>query len=183
MAEHVLDTLEQLARREPMRAGLRVRFGWSQLTLIGTDGGDLTVCEPDFDRDPLRDTRPRLETTLDVIAAQATFVRHTGLAPVDVFFDQYLVVARGALAASAVQLYRDPAARADDSGWSVTAQGSPPAEDAADAWDGARVFTLLRSRPSLLRVLALPPGCVVVLEGDRVTDVLDSGGRKRTGDR
>ena len=35
------------------------------------------------------------------------------------------------------------------------------------------VFQLLRTRPALLRLLALPPGYLAVLDGDEVEAVVD----------
>ena len=177
MLEDVLNVVAQMARRQPLRPGARIRFGWSLLRLVETAPGELTTCEPDFDGNPLLDARPRLDTTLDVAAEQAAFVRQLHITPSDILFEQFIVAGKGALTAHAVQLYRDANASGDDSGWSLTEQGAEHADDGSDAWDAVRVYALLRLRRSLLRLLVLPPGFVVTLEGDQVTRVLDSRGQ------
>lgn len=178
MAEQVLDVIARLEGRPPVRAGLRVRFGWSMITLVES-GGELAVCEPDFGGDPLRDVRPGLETTLDIAAEQAALVRRLGVSPIDACFDQFVVVAKGALAAAALQLYRDPEARGDDSGWSITPMGAGPAVEDAATYDAVRVHALLRAHPRVLTALGLPPGFVVTIEGDRIARVFDDEGRER----
>jgi hypothetical protein len=179
MARDVLATLARLARSDAPRDGMRVRFGWSVLTLRDAEDGGLIVCEPDFDGDPLRDTRPQLVTTLDVLAGQTAFARQVGVVPEDIGFEQFVVVGRGALAANALHLFRDTPSAEDDSGWSITAAIAPPPPDSADDFDATYVYQFLRLRPAVLPVLILPTGFAVMLDGDRITAVIDADGRDR----
>lgn len=180
LVNDVLDMFAELSPRQPLRAGLRVRFGWSMLTLVESDEG-LVVCEPDFDRDPLRDVRPTLAVTLRIAAEQATLARRLGVVPIDATFDSFVVVGHDALASPAVQLYRDPQpATGEDSGWSVTTAGAPAAGDDPDAFDAVRVYTLLRTRPAVLPLLALPLGFAVTIQNDRVLTIIDGKGQGRT---
>jgi hypothetical protein len=176
MAEQVLDVIARFAEGQPLASGLRIRFGWSMLTLV-EDAEGLTVCEPDFDGDPLRAVRPTLDTTLAVIADQAAITRQLSVAPVDVSFDQFVVVARGALDAPVVQLYRDPDARHDDTGWSLTEYGANRGDDTS-AYEAMRVYTFLRTRPGVIPVLVLPPRFAAIIDGNQVSRVLDDSGRE-----
>jgi len=178
LAEDVLATLARIARADPLRAGMKVRFGWSILTLR-EDGGGLVVCEPDFAGDPLHELRPQVDTTLDVLARQAALVRRVGATPVDAGFEQFVVVARGALESATLQLFRSPPERDHDSGWTISSPEQPGSAQDADAFDALRVFTLLARRPVVLSALALPPGYAAIIDGDAISAVFDADGRQR----
>ncbi|MCK0509709.1 immunity protein Imm33 domain-containing protein [Aromatoleum buckelii] len=178
LAEDFLAILTRIARDDPLHAGMKVRFGWSILTLRD-DGGALVVSEPDFAGDPLRDQHPGVDTTLDVLAQQAALVRRVGATPLDAGFEQFVVVARGALESRTLQLFRSPPQRDDDSGWTISSPEQPGSAHDADAFDAQRVFTLLRQRPVVLSALALPPGFAVIIDGDAISAVFDADGRKR----
>jgi hypothetical protein len=179
LAEDVLATLEQIATTGELRAGTRVRYGWSVLTLCEHGPGRLLVCEPDFASDPFQNVRPRLDTTLDVIAKQTSFTRRVRVTPVDVGFEQYIVVRHGVLAARYVQLSRTTPSASDDSGWSMfSADETSPPEDPED-FDVKLVYEMLSLRPIVMQVLVLPPGFVVVLDADLITAVFDAEGKER----
>lgn len=177
-AESVLNAIEALAQRRRLHGGLRVRFGWSVLTLTETAPRWLTVCEPDFDRDPLQDIRPGVAATLDVIARQAAVARAAAVTPVDVSFEQYIIVGRDAISAREVHLFRDEAESEEDTGWRLTRAGEEPSND-ENAFDAIRVYTLLRSRMVVLSALILPREFAVVIEGNSVVAILDSDGQSR----
>src|SRR5262245_37454222 len=179
LAGDVLTTLERIAPQDPMRPGLKVRFGWSLLTLQAAAGGGLVICEPDFDRDPLRDTRPRLDTTLEVLARQAALVRRVGVVPVDTGFEQFVMVVREALSSTVLNLSRGTPAEEDDSGWTLSSPDHPGDPDDPDAFDALRAFLFLRRRPIVWAALALPAGYTVAIEAERITAVFDPAGRRR----
>jgi hypothetical protein len=176
MAEDVLAALARISQSAPVGAGTRITFGWSALTLRDDVGGGLVVCEPDFSADPTHQTRDRLDTTLDVLAKQAAFARRVSVTPVDVRFDQYVVVAHGALGSKHSQLFRSSEASGDDSGWTMTADG-PSAN--VDEFNAIQVYEFLARRPGVLPVLVLPRGFAVLFDGDVPTNVLDAHGNER----
>ncbi|HEX6322869.1 MAG TPA: hypothetical protein VFZ36_04015 [Vicinamibacterales bacterium] len=178
MAEDVLATIERLAAAKPLRPGLRIRFGWSMLTLREMNG-EWILCEPDFDGDPLNDVRPDISTTLDVVSRQTAFARRVGVRPVDATFDQFILIGRGAWDAHDIQLFRDESRDADDSGWSLAPANAPSAGDRDAEYDAVRTFDALRKRPSILPVLVLPPGYAVTMAGDKVGFILDPDGNAR----
>jgi hypothetical protein len=163
--------LQEIARRDPLRAGMRIRFGWTLFTLEA-DGDALVVCEPDFDGDPLTATRPSIATSLDVIAKQAAFARAQGVVPVDVTFDQIIVARRGAITSTNVQAFRDDPNPPDDSGWSISVAGTSEASENPDDYEPIPTYRLLCLRPALLPALVLPPGYGVFLEEDQISQVL-----------
>jgi hypothetical protein len=66
----VLTCLRKLRQRSELRSSMKIRFGWSVLTLRDDRDGGLIVCEPDFASHPLHEIRPQFGTTLDVLARQ-----------------------------------------------------------------------------------------------------------------
>jgi hypothetical protein len=179
MARDLLAALASIAAHTALHPGSRVRFGWSVLTLEEDGAGGLTVCEPDFLGDPLRQVRPRVDVTLEVLSQQTAFVRRIGVDPVDAGFDQFVVVARDADATASWQLFRGPPSSDEDSGWSISAAGAPPHDEDEETLEGRRVHTFLRTRPAVLAAVVLPAGFAVLVDGNRITAALDPEGRDR----
>jgi hypothetical protein len=179
LAEDLLQTLARISERDGLRPGSKVRFGWSVLTVRERTGGGLEVCEPDFDGDPLTQIRPQVSTTLGVLAQQTVLARRVGVTPVDVGFEQKLVVARGALDSTRLHLFRSDPASGDDSGWTVTSDDAPGGVDDPDSFETRRLFDFLHLRPVVLSALCLPPEFAVVIDGDRIETVFDAEGRPR----
>jgi hypothetical protein len=101
-----------------LREGLRVRFGWSMLTLRVEDDR-LRVCEPLFSGDPRSELNPKLTITLSVIAEQVKWLHRVQEKGTDVVFDQRLVHTGAALEADEIFALRGESASEIDSGWSV----------------------------------------------------------------
>jgi hypothetical protein len=84
--------------------------------------------------------------------------------------DDRIVVARGAALAPRVYMERLAATAPGDSGWCIGAvDAAAPA-----GYDALRVADFLAVRPDLQPVLALPPGYLVVLDGDALEVLLDA---------
>ena len=183
LAGDVLTTFERIAQSDGgLRPGLRVRFGWSRLVLQPHDNDALIVCEPDFGGDPLRDVRPRVDTTLSVLADQTRVLRQAGMPAQDSTFEQMVVVGRGALAAPSLNLFRSEPSDDGDSGWSVTAADAPESSSPED-FEAVRSYLFLQMRRVILSVLMLPVGTAVVIDGDDVAMVLDDSGADRLHER
>lgn len=176
-AHDVLSTLAALSRPDaPLRDGLRVRFGWSLLTLRAEPAG-LRVCEPHFRGDPESELNPLLDTTLRVLVEQSAWLHQLGEAGSDVFFDQQLVVAGDALQVTDIFALRAQVQTQGDSGWSVAPV--PSGGQAIDMQNlrAIPVHRLLDARPGLLAVLTLPAGYLVRLNADQVVEVNAPDGR------
>jgi hypothetical protein len=179
LAEDLLTAIERASKRTGIREGMRIRFGWSVLTLE-PEGEGLIVCEPDFDGDPLRAVRPGVDTTLDVTARQAALLKRVGVEPVDTTFDQMVIVARRAFDGETLQLFRTQPS-GNDSGWSISSGDAQSPSDNPDDYEAVHSYTLLRHRPEALAVLPLPPEFGVVIEGPTIAAVLDPQGHERLG--
>lgn len=145
--------------------GARVPMGWCELAVVA-EGDDLVLREPRFATDPFIEFADDISQTLAIVADQAAFAEQLGVARQPTAFDDVIAVAPGSLGVHRIFAER----RA--SGWVVgTRDGTdePPADD----WIHLHVFELLALRPALLRVLSLPLGYLVALEGDVIETVLD----------
>lgn len=151
--------------------GVFVQVGWSLLQLR-QDGGELAVCEPDFDGNPLRDFRDDVTRTLTVLARQNLLHKHLGIERTPVRYDDKVVFAKGSLFERRVYAQRQQP-REGDSGWyvgRVDDGNGPPGRDDLEA---RYLFQLLDSRPRLLDIAALPEGYIVVFDGETIEAVLD----------
>ncbi|HEV7889719.1 MAG TPA: hypothetical protein VGP08_03725 [Pyrinomonadaceae bacterium] len=177
MAANVLDVFERLhANAPPLAPGTQVRFGWSLLRLAG-DGGGLRVTEPDFVRWPERRWAPTIDTTLSVQAEQVGLLRRLGVDGVDAYFDQAIILARGALARPDIFIRRTPSVSPEDSGWILATLDDPEALTRDENVEGVLIAGLVSRRPSLLQALALPPGFVALFSDEVLVKVFDASGR------
>lgn len=177
-AEWLLDTIGAFAQEgKGLADGVRVQVGWSLLTLQQRDAG-LVVCEPAFADDPASGLSEDLTTTLTVLAQQRDILARLGVTGQPAVFNEKIVLYRGALDVEHIYLERN-APTPGDSGWYIgPVEGGEADEDADpnDVYEAILVYHLLRTRPSLLQVLALPPGYLVVFQGQQIEAVLDESG-------
>ncbi|NBD08512.1 immunity protein Imm33 domain-containing protein [Corallococcus silvisoli] len=168
----LLDVIGRMsAEGRVFRAGDVFNFG-GMLFLIGERGGRMTVGLPVVDGQAVLGDGDDISFLLALLVAQLGCARALGVEPEQANLWDKVVVAEGCLSAEWVYLERSVDVEAGDSGWFV---GS-----LADGGDFAlrslRVWQLLRIRPALARVLALPGRFVVVFKGSQVVSVFDSEG-------
>jgi len=176
-AHDVLRMFADLANSgKPMRDGLRIRFGWSLLTLRSDQAG-LRVCEPLFTRDPEHALNPDLDTTLGVLVAQVEWLRRLQEQGSDVAFDQQIVVAGDALTASDIFALREEPKSDLDSGWSVAPVPADSRDIDMSALCAVPVARLVEARPGLLPILTLPAGYLVRLRQNDVIEIEAPDGR------
>lgn len=167
-AQWLLGILRELSSGGPaLRDGVRVDVGWSVITLRSIHK-KLYVHEPDYSGDPFTQLRNDLTATLTVIANQNDFLALLQVSGVPARFDQKIVLSGGALEIDHVYLERSGEITPTDSGWYIG-----PVDEDQSKLEAIYVFQLLDTRPNLLRFLALPDGCLVVVSGDRIESVVD----------
>lgn len=169
-AEWLLDLLQRLDREQGgLRDGTNIELGWTML-LVRRGNGDLVVHAPDFDRDPFRDTTDDLSLSFEIQVQQNEILQRLGLEGQAASFQDKIVAAKGVLTTRRIYLERASNPTRGDSGWYIGPVDNNKDEPPLEAY---YVFQLLKIRPSLLRALALPPGYLVVFEGDTIDAVLD----------
>ena len=157
-----------------LKDNVKIQFGWSLLTLK-EEGGELVVHEPNFDGDPLRETRGEVSCTLEVLAKQTNLVNALGIEPSTVRFQDKLIVLKGCFQKRRIYMERK-FANVGDSGWYVG--DAETDEDVSPEYEGLRVFHLLKLRPVAMQFLVLPPGYLVVLDDEKVEAILNEKGQK-----
>ena len=170
-AEGVLDAIAGFeGKGKGLAHDVKVQVGWS-VFILRREGETLRVMQPDFSGDPFREVMEDCTASIGVITEQADLCRRLKAAPVDVSFQQTLIVRKGCLTDAGLYLERQrPAKGTADSGWYVGPldQEAPPADDDLEAM---ATYHLLKHRPELLKVLALPIGWQVSVDGKRIVDI------------
>jgi hypothetical protein len=152
--------------------GSRLQIGWSVLTLRKQADGSLTVCEPDFARNPFQDEIKSVDVTLQVLGGQNRFAARVGVVPVMTSFQDKIVIAKGAL--DAISLYmerRAPSPEKGDSGWYI---GGRDRSQGTKELEAIYAFQLLKLRPELVETLVLPPGYMAFIEGREISSILNA---------
>jgi hypothetical protein len=168
-AEWLLSLFERIEKERGsgfLEDGARIQVGWSLLS-IRREGDALVIVEPDFSGNPFETSRADLTTTLSVQAQQNDVLTALGLPGTAVSFRDKIVFAKGCLDQPHIYLERQ-APKPGDSGWFIGEVKKPQSELAA-----IYVYQLLKIRPEILKVLALPVGYVVVFRDTAIEAVLN----------
>lgn len=156
-----------ITERNEDRTSFTVELGWAVFRLSG-DNRELTVMEPDFSGDALKEWRPEVTTSLSVLAQQSDALRRFRVDGKACRFDDKIIYSEGCLEEPNVYLERIGGVRPGDSGWYVG-----PVDGDQGRLVASYTFELLKLRPPLLSVLLLPPGFLVVFNGDDLAAVLN----------
>ena len=156
--------------------GATFQIGWSVLKLVHTSNG-LVLCEPDFENDPFQDFREDVSATLTVLYSQRDLLARVGCSPVDIRFDDKVVLFKGCLEEPGIYGERSQPTKGD-SGWyfgPTSEHRTPTANDLEAMW----VYELLRKRPSLLAAMCLPAGWMAVWDREEVVGITDPNNQER----
>jgi len=152
-----------------LRGGVRIQFGWSMLTLR-VQGDRHVLCEPDFTGHFMTQLRYHASFTLQTALMLGLMHQLVDAPPSPCTLSDLVTVEVGALERVGVTMRRIADAKDGVSGW-VIGSGTGPRVDMPTG-------ALAAVRPHAIKVLSLPPGYVVTLEGHAVTSVRDGMGRE-----
>jgi hypothetical protein len=161
---------------EQLKHGFKIQFGWSVLCLLDRTS-DMLICEPNFRGNPFQQWSDDVSTTLAVLSEQVGFLRSIAFPASDSMparFDDKIVLSKGCLSHQQIYLERCETSKEGDSGWYI---GPVLRSSEKPEYEAMRVYELLDLRPATLGVLCLPPGFLVVLDGDRIEGIQDPGGK------
>lgn len=159
---------ERAPTKIELGAGATFQVGWSILKLIETSAG-LALCEPDFDSDPFNHFRNDVSTTLAVLLQQRDLLFKLGCDPVDIRFDDKVVMLKGCLEEQGIYGERSQPKKGD-SGWYFGPTRDHPTPDSGDL-EAILVFQLLHRRPHLLHAMCLPVNWIVVWAGTEIKGI------------
>ncbi len=167
--------LDLLARQHAdglvLAPGLRLRVGWTFLVLQETDG-ELVVCEPDYTGNPFQQLRSDVSTFLRVTASHQWLAAMLGVTPTEASFQDKIIYAAGVF--DAKRLYAErlpPNAEKNDSGW-FYGYRDDDGDNSPQNLRAAGLYELLLRKPILMQTTVLPAGCLVILEDDRIQDIV-----------
>jgi len=155
-----------LGSLDPVRLepGLTIDAGWTPLR-VGERDGELVLETPDVPADPGAWTTD-ISTALRVAHDQSTTCSLFSQAYVPVRAHAKVVLDRDVLSGGNLYLHRNTEPTDTDTGWFVGRQDRTDADNEALA--GCPAGDLLRTRPALVRFLALPAGTLLVVDGDEL---------------
>jgi hypothetical protein len=174
----LMKTLADIDKKDRLRDGMVVEFGWVPLRLT-SNSGTLLVEEPDFDHNPLSSYVQSVSVTLRVLRDQARLAQSLGLSiETTPRFDHKLLIVKDTLQEGRLYALRSRPPLNDDSGWEI---GPPPANDAPDQlsdreFHGMFVFELVRHH-ALMSILPLPRGYLCVIEEDEIEAIYNDKDR------
>ena len=162
---------------ERLKHGFKIQYGFSMLCLMERTP-DLLLCEPNFRGNPFLERSNDVSTTLTVLLQQVDFLRSIEFPASDTIparFDDKIVLSKGCLSSQRIYLERIEVTKEGDSGWYIGPV--PPSKEKPPVYAAMRVYELLDLRPAALEVLCLPPGFLVVFDGDRIEGIEGPGGQ------
>jgi hypothetical protein len=157
------------------RDGLAFLHGWSAYKLRGRPGL-WRIEEPDFGGDPYANSRPDITFTLSILAQQFAVGEKLGLRPSQLAevscFD--MILHPSCLRDQRIRAERVELRGQKFSGWQLFALDRKTSEADDMVSD---VATLVKARPALLRVMLLPVGYSVEMNGNEIRSVTDPSRR------
>ena len=176
-AEPLLEAIEYLPA-DRIKDGFRIRAGFSTF-MLSEHGGGFDIAAPDYTDDPLTALTTDLTLALHIQFRQALLLHKYGIVGQPIHFFEKLAIAKGALDKELISMQRFP--ELGGSGWAVETftmnEEGIAVPETAKEYDSICAYELLKLRPALLDVLALPDNHVAVFRGDELIELMD-GERK-----
>ncbi|KXY41883.1 hypothetical protein AT257_09330 [Bacillus cereus] len=150
--------------------GFSIQVGWSLFILSKCEDG-YRIIVPDYTKNPFKDTTEDLTIALWVQLEQVHCLRQLNIEGEMIKFSDKIVTAKNVLQLDEVYLQRASDCEKGDSGWYIG-----PVEETEETEDELEAFyayQLLKIRPSIIQVLALPYEYLVVFEKDKIKAILD----------
>ncbi|MBI3097953.1 MAG: hypothetical protein HYY93_06860 [Planctomycetes bacterium] len=147
---------------------------WMHLTLR-KKGKELIVCEPDFTKNPEECHIEDVSTTLELMVLHELMAKLTRTAPVRCSSWDTVTIGKGSMTEEYVTLEREGEPHGGQTGWVINFMDPARAQkvDAVKAYNWSACYELLKARPGMMKMLALPVGTRVYFKGETVMDVQD----------
>jgi len=162
----IFETIE----REKWTDGFSIQIGWSNF-IVSVKNEEYYILSPDYSGNPFEDYTEDLTLALWAQLEQVHFLRKLNINNGEtVRFSDKVVVAKNILEVDSIYLQRSSDCEQGDSGWYI---GAVNEEDDTEELEAFYAYQLLKIRPSLIQVLALPYEYMAVFEKDEVQAVLN----------
>jgi hypothetical protein len=166
--ENLFVILEQVESNK-LIDGFSIQVGWSVYYLHEKETGKFILMTPDYSKNPFEDISEDLTLALWVQLEQGHFLRKINIDGLSIKFSDKILLTKGVLELEKIYLQRTGDVERGDSGWYIG-----PVED----YDTTELYSLyayqlLKIKPEIVQVLALPNDFVVVFEGSEIKAVLN----------
>lgn len=149
--------------------GLSFQAGWSIYYLKEMEYRQFTVLSPDYSNDPFEGVTEDLTIALWTQLEQVHFLRKLNIEGLSIKFSDKIILSKGVLELENIYLQRKGNVEQEDSGWFI---GAVEEDDNTELY-AMYAYQLLKIRPELIQVLALPNDYMVIFEGKEVKAVLN----------
>ncbi|MCE4048956.1 MULTISPECIES: immunity protein Imm33 domain-containing protein [Bacillaceae] len=160
--------LEQVDRNKLIH-GFSLQVGWSVYYLHERETGNFILTSPDYSRNPFEDTTKDLTLTLWVQLDQGHFLRKLNVDGLSIKFSDKIILSKGVLELEKIYLQRNGDVEVGDSGWYI----GPVEDDNTIELYALYAYQLLKIKPEIIQVLALPNDYMVVFENNEIKAVLN----------
>ncbi|MEK5145663.1 MULTISPECIES: immunity protein Imm33 domain-containing protein [Psychrobacillus] len=166
--ESLFVILEQVDRNNLIH-GFSIQVGWSVYYLHERETGNFILTSPDYSRNPFEDITEDLTLALWVQLEQGHFLRKINVDGLSIKFSDKIILCKGVLELEKIYLQRNGNVEKGDSGWYI----GPVEEDNTTELYALYAYQLLKIKPEIIQVLALPNEYMVVFEGNKIKAVLN----------
>lgn len=145
-------------------------MGWSLYFLEYKDD-EFYIISPDFTKNPFKEKTKDLTLALWVQLEQTHLLRKVNRSGESVRFDDKIIALKGVINQKNIYLQRtNDDIEKGDSGWYI---GSLDDSDISEEYEAFYTYELLKLRPSLMQILALPFDYMVTFEKDKLQSIVD----------
>ena len=151
--------------------GSTFEIGWCVLKVSLVDK-QLELQEPDYTTNPFINYKSDISASLRVLLAQNELIQRTNAIPCSARFDERIVIRKGCLSEARLYMERSNPT-GNDSGWYISKAGEQSTPAPSDL-ESIYSFELLSLRPALLSCLLMPPGWLVVWQGNKIEAIVNA---------
>lgn len=148
--------------------GFSIQVGWSVFSLCNYEEC-YQIITPDYTKNPFKDTSEDLTIALWVQLEQSHCLRRLNIEGELIKFNDKIVIAKNVLQQEEFYLQRSSGCGEGDSGWYI----GPINEEESGELETIYAYELLKMKPAIIQVLALPYNYLVVFEKDKIKAILN----------
>ncbi|WP_121616343.1 immunity protein Imm33 domain-containing protein [Virgibacillus halodenitrificans] len=166
--ESLFAILEQVDHNKLIH-GFSLQVGWSVYYLQERETENFVLTTPDYSKNPFEDITEDLTLALWVQLEQGHFLRNMNVNGLSIKFSDKIILSKGVLELEKIYLQRNGDVEKGDSGWYI----GPVEDNNTTELYALYAYQLLKIKPEIIQVLALPNDYMVVFEGDEIKAVLN----------
>lgn len=173
-AEFLLSLIEiEYKSINVLQDNYKIQIGWS-IYIISGQNEEFVILSPDYNQNPFKDMKSDLTIPLMIQAQQNEMLRKTKVQSEPVSFQDTMVILKDALKSDLLYLERKEICKKGDSGWYLGLLDDKNEARGIEDYQSIYIFQLLQLKPALLQLLTLPVGCIAIIDGDSIVEVVDN---------